>query len=129
MWKIIEPNASIIAACLPTYGTYIKGSRPLESVIRSVRSVISLKSLRNNTRGSKDSGARNQDKSSQGLQLSNDSLEMESQFSKKPGQNHMDTLIASGSQGKLSHDTEAGLLPEGNEHGIKITSGVTVTRT
>lgn len=41
---ILEPNCSIIAACLPCYGPLFVGGRAPESLIRSVRSVFSLRS-------------------------------------------------------------------------------------
>ena len=40
----IEPNCSIIAACLPTYGGLLAGGRTLKSVISSWRSVFSIRS-------------------------------------------------------------------------------------
>ena len=42
---IIEPNASIIAGCLPCYGPLFTGGRAPESVVRSARSVLSLRSI------------------------------------------------------------------------------------
>ncbi|PVH97417.1 hypothetical protein DM02DRAFT_597681 [Periconia macrospinosa] len=47
LWGVIEPNCSIIAACLPCYGPVFRGRAP-ESIIRSVRSVLSLASLGSN---------------------------------------------------------------------------------
>lgn len=41
---ILEPNCSIIAACLPCYGPLVAGGRQPESLIRSFRSVFSLHS-------------------------------------------------------------------------------------
>lgn len=55
MFVIIEPNCSIIAACLPCYGPLLRGGRALESVLKSVRSMLSLKSLRSTTRVSSPS--------------------------------------------------------------------------
>ncbi|KAI1809976.1 hypothetical protein GGS20DRAFT_235023 [Poronia punctata] len=48
IWKMIEPNVSIIAANLPLYGPLLKGGRGPESIVRSVRSVLSLGSSRSN---------------------------------------------------------------------------------
>ncbi|ETS76583.1 hypothetical protein PFICI_11970 [Pestalotiopsis fici W106-1] len=42
IFKVIEPNASIIAACLPLYGPIIKGWRAPSSIIASIRSMVSL---------------------------------------------------------------------------------------
>ena len=46
IFTVIEPNFSIIAACLPCYGNLVQrlGGRTLESVVRSVRSEVSLRS-------------------------------------------------------------------------------------
>ncbi|KAI2628671.1 hypothetical protein GGR54DRAFT_356489 [Hypoxylon sp. NC1633] len=44
IFKVIEPNASIIAGCLPCYGPLIKGWRTPESIIRSIRSLVSISS-------------------------------------------------------------------------------------
>lgn len=52
-WVIIEASLAIISACLPTIRPVFRGMSP-ESVIRSVRSVFSLNSLRSN--GSKRDG-------------------------------------------------------------------------
>ena len=38
IWAHIEPNASIIAACLPTYGIFFRTGRTAHSFIRSIRS-------------------------------------------------------------------------------------------
>lgn len=44
VFMILEPNCSIIAACLPCYGPLVAGGRRPESLIRSFRSVFSLHS-------------------------------------------------------------------------------------
>ncbi|KAF2728065.1 hypothetical protein EJ04DRAFT_450090 [Polyplosphaeria fusca] len=44
IFMILEPNCSIIAACLPTYGPLFKGAWNMESLMRSFRSVFSLQS-------------------------------------------------------------------------------------
>ena len=41
---MIEPCASIVAACLPTLGPILNGWRLPESVVQSVRSVLSIHS-------------------------------------------------------------------------------------
>lgn len=41
---IVEPNCSIIAACLPCYGPLFRGGRIPGSLVRSVRSLFSLRS-------------------------------------------------------------------------------------
>ncbi|KAL2020336.1 hypothetical protein VTK56DRAFT_8564 [Thermocarpiscus australiensis] len=44
IFMVLEPNCSILAACLPTYGPLVAGGRAPESILRSVRSVFSLRS-------------------------------------------------------------------------------------
>lgn len=44
LFMIIEPNASIVAACLPCLGPLLAGNRMLDSIIRSIRSIVSLAS-------------------------------------------------------------------------------------
>ncbi|KAK4234570.1 hypothetical protein C8A03DRAFT_37651 [Achaetomium macrosporum] len=48
IFMVLEPNCSILAACLPTYGPLVSGGRAPESLVRSVRSVFSLRSIRSN---------------------------------------------------------------------------------
>ncbi len=48
---ILEPNLSIVAACLPCYGCLFQGTgRHLDSIFQSVRSVFSLKSFQSTSR-------------------------------------------------------------------------------
>ncbi|KAF2866150.1 hypothetical protein BDV95DRAFT_214116 [Massariosphaeria phaeospora] len=42
IWAEIEPNCSVIAACLPTYGPFFKEGRFLPGFFRSLRSKIGL---------------------------------------------------------------------------------------
>lgn len=44
VFMIVEPNCSIIAACLPCYGPLFRGGRKPESLVRSIRSLFSLRS-------------------------------------------------------------------------------------
>ncbi|KAF2478182.1 uncharacterized protein BDR25DRAFT_338822 [Lindgomyces ingoldianus] len=53
-FMILEPNCSIIAACLPCYGPLFAHGRGMESILRSVRSVFSLRS-RSSPHGSDNS--------------------------------------------------------------------------
>ncbi|KAF4628607.1 hypothetical protein G7Y89_g9542 [Cudoniella acicularis] len=46
IFVLLEPNCSIIAGCLPCYGPLFTGGRGLDSIIRSIRSVLSLQSIR-----------------------------------------------------------------------------------
>ncbi|KXX79073.1 hypothetical protein MMYC01_203048 [Madurella mycetomatis] len=48
IFMVLEPNCSILAACLPTYGPLVSGGRAPESIVRSVRSVFSIRSTRSN---------------------------------------------------------------------------------
>ena len=55
LWLVTEPCASVIAACLPTYRALFRSGGGLESVIRSVRSLTSIRSWNSREiRGSKD---------------------------------------------------------------------------
>lgn len=54
---VIEPHCSIIAGCLPTFGPLISGGRAPESLVRSVRSILSLASGMSSPRGSKNRDA------------------------------------------------------------------------
>ena len=58
IFMMLEPNCSIIAACLPCYGPLLAGGRGPESLIRSLRSIISLRSR--DSKGSGGSGSRTQ---------------------------------------------------------------------
>ena len=41
-WSMIEMGISVVAACLPTLAPLVGDKSPLEGVIRSVRSILSL---------------------------------------------------------------------------------------
>lgn len=60
LWTSIEPTLGVIGACLPTLRPFFSGISP-ESVIRSIRSQISLHSLRSPRASPKGSpkGSRN----------------------------------------------------------------------
>ena len=51
IWSFIEPQMSIVAACLPTLAPLFQGGRDPASIIRSVRSIFSLRSASSKTRG------------------------------------------------------------------------------
>lgn len=42
IWSHIEPNCSVIAACLPTYGPFFTGGRSTDSLFKNLRSFLSL---------------------------------------------------------------------------------------
>ncbi|KAI8966715.1 hypothetical protein F5Y11DRAFT_361781 [Daldinia sp. FL1419] len=68
IFMILEPNCSIIAACLPCYGPLVAGGRAPESIVRSVQSVLSLQSLRSR-RSVSNSGAQQGPEDDSQLQL------------------------------------------------------------
>ncbi|MCJ1391625.1 hypothetical protein MMC18_004490 [Xylographa bjoerkii] len=64
IWSFIEPCMSIVAACLPTLAPVFKGGRDLGSIVRSVRSVFSLRTIDSQkdqirSKGSKESKGSN----------------------------------------------------------------------
>jgi hypothetical protein len=58
IWSHIEPNCSVIAACLPTYGTLFTGSYSVNSLVQRLGSFMSLgsRSSKNKTGGGSNSG-------------------------------------------------------------------------
>lgn len=44
VFLLLEPHLSMVAACLPYYGPLLDGGRAPESIVRSVRSILSLAS-------------------------------------------------------------------------------------
>jgi hypothetical protein len=78
---VLEPNCSILAACLPTYGPLLSGGRAPESLVRSVRSVFSLRSARSNN-ASATSLPRSRNKSAGESQVELHDLEVEN-YSRK----------------------------------------------
>lgn len=78
MWSFIEPSMSITAACLPTLAPLFRGGRDASSLIRSVKSVLSIFSTLSFSKKSERGSASNKnpaDQDSQGakrewLQLS-----------------------------------------------------------
>lgn len=48
---VLEPNCSILAACLPCYGTLFAKGQTLGSIIKSARSMFSLRSQGSSSRG------------------------------------------------------------------------------
>jgi len=53
IWSTIEPACSVIAACLPTLGPLGQKGRNPESLVASVRSVLSLRSYNTSIRTEK----------------------------------------------------------------------------
>jgi hypothetical protein len=56
IFLMLEPNCSIIAACLPCYGPLLEHGRTLDSIVGSVRSVLSLRSRSSDTANSSRKG-------------------------------------------------------------------------
>lgn len=68
IWMTIEPCASVIAACLPTFGPLFKDARSSGFIIRSIRSLLSIRSQfsRSSSSGSRKSSAETVSDSEQG---------------------------------------------------------------
>ncbi|KAH9884986.1 hypothetical protein F4778DRAFT_517129 [Xylariomycetidae sp. FL2044] len=114
IFKIIEPNCSIIAACLPCYGPLFKGGRAAESLIRSVRSIVSLASGRSHG-SSRSSRLRRQ----QGRAAAESEIELRNLG--YPGNVQQDAHCIAG---KDSQDVEGRSLEP--EDRIRVTRGVSV---
>lgn len=52
LWGLVEVDLAVVAACLPTYAPLLH-DRALESVVRSARSIISLRSRESGSSGSR----------------------------------------------------------------------------
>ncbi|KAL8852118.1 MAG: hypothetical protein Q9221_002941 [Calogaya cf. arnoldii] len=59
IWSFIECCTSIVAACLPTLAPLFRGNRRLDSIIRSVRSMLSLRSNLSKSSSDGDGSSRN----------------------------------------------------------------------
>jgi hypothetical protein len=119
IFLIIEPNCSIIAACLPTYGPLFSswGGRAPESIVRSVRSILSL--------GSRHSSPKNSIGNTQHakrLPDTNDgSLKSDSQIELRqwPAGPAHDVQVHADPSG-------SGSLPPNARNGINVTNGVSI---
>ncbi|KUI58939.1 hypothetical protein VP1G_06167 [Cytospora mali] len=130
IWKIIEPNMSIVSACLPCYGPFLN-SRTAESIVRSVRSAISLRSLRSGNRGSGNGSQGSGGRKNTAKTINDPTSESQIELSHQnwPGNGQMSSWVNTGKQGKLSTDTNAvEEVTDGLGDGIHVTNGVTVTR-
>ncbi|KAK5999070.1 hypothetical protein PT974_01458 [Cladobotryum mycophilum] len=125
IFMILEPNCSIIAACLPCYGPLIAGGRAAESIIRSVRSVFSLRSIRSNNSGGSGNGTRNTT-NPQPDKVSITDSQLELGNNKWASWNGEQNTKCVG--GKLSYDEDEAHVPTfDHKKGISVTNGVTVT--
>ncbi|KUI67494.1 hypothetical protein VM1G_11519 [Cytospora mali] len=130
IWYIIASNMSIVSACLPCYGPFLN-SRPAESIIRSVRSAIRLRSLRSRDGGSGDGLQGSGGRKNMAKTVNNPTSESQIELSHQnwPGIGQMNSWVNTGKQGKLSTDTNAvEEVIDGLGDGIHVTNGVTVTR-
>ncbi|MCJ1245732.1 hypothetical protein MMC30_002936 [Trapelia coarctata] len=113
LWDRIEPCASIIAACLPTYGPLVRGNRLLESWIKSAASFFSMRSSSRSSRPKKSTTDVSSTTDTEALRsksawerlsghngvgftaISNDELELESQTRLKsyPAQVHVTSTV------------------------------------
>ncbi|KAI0868721.1 hypothetical protein GGS24DRAFT_481477 [Hypoxylon argillaceum] len=111
---MLEPHISITAACLPCYGPLLEGGRSPESLVRSVRSIISLAS-----RGSSSSNSKQ--RTAVCLDSNNDSqheINLEGVNSKWSQQSQTNVQVSSGDEIELRD----------LENGINVTRGVEVVR-
>ncbi|OTA60395.1 hypothetical protein K449DRAFT_435499 [Hypoxylon sp. EC38] len=125
VFLMVEPHFSIIAACLPCYGPLIEGGRSPDSLVRSVRSIISLASRRSSPNNSKD-------RSAVRLPSNNDShinINLQGDNGGKWPQENT-TRIHIGSGDTRSHGTSGDDDIElvDLERGINVTKGVEVVR-
>ncbi|KAI1127676.1 hypothetical protein F5Y10DRAFT_242428 [Nemania abortiva] len=111
IWKMIEPNVSILAANLPLYGPLLRGGRGPESIIRSVRSVLSLGS-------NASKGSRNRTKQDSGVE---DESLVSAGHQQWPGKGKQDVQCTGG---KNSDEIEMVSLNPPDR--IEVTRGVTV---
>ncbi|KAI1411212.1 hypothetical protein F5Y13DRAFT_201420 [Hypoxylon sp. FL1857] len=109
IFMIIEPNASIIAGCLPCYGPLFSGGRAPESLVRSIRSTFSLES----TRGSLSGNTR--DNSTGGKYHGNSDIELQDVASSSQNSD----VSTSGDQGLQIRDDGV----------INVTKAVEIVRT
>ncbi|RYC62858.1 hypothetical protein CHU98_g3351 [Xylaria longipes] len=118
IFLILEPNCSIIAACLPCYGPLFNTGRGPESLLRSVRSMFSLRS--NDTSKNSLTAARN-------ARRLNSASETESQVELRTqewsGKAQRDVHCVAG---ELDLQTDVGYNPQNS--GIYVTNGVIVQR-
>ena len=54
IWSVVEPNMSVVAACLPTFGPLYQHARSPGSMIKSLRSLLSPSSISSKTTGKGD---------------------------------------------------------------------------
>lgn len=117
---VLEPNCSIIAACLPCYGPLFAGGRAPESMVRSVRSIFSLRSRGSSGNSKKSSSKRATSKDTNGDRSGNDSL---IELALDPHTEQNSNYI---SAQRPSHQSYEDIGWDASE-GIRVTKGVDVT--
>ncbi|GAB1313702.1 Rhodopsin domain-containing protein [Madurella fahalii] len=114
IFMVLEPNCSILAACLPTYGPLVAGGRASEYLVRGVRSVFSLRSAR--------SGGRSHPKQPRSGSRSASESQVEVHGVENwPGKGRREILV----QGNVPPLPEVTAI---NMNGINVTSDVSVYR-
>ncbi|TGO87297.1 hypothetical protein BPOR_0236g00200 [Botrytis porri] len=116
IFLVVEPNVSILAASLPTYGPLFTSGKGLESFFRSARSFFSLSG-----RGSGGRSHRIYESST-----SNDPNK--NQFTESQVELHrIENWSKTGIQeAHVSHSSEVTSMPSNLQNGISVTRGVTV---
>lgn len=118
---IVEPHCSIVAGCLPTLGPLVAGGRAAESLVRSVRSLISLASGGSSPRGSKGKTAVRLPSNTESL---HDLTEVEGPQRQPPLQSTTEVQIKSNRSEDHGDTMELTSL----DGGINVTRGVDVVR-
>ncbi|KAK9772826.1 putative Integral membrane protein [Seiridium cardinale] len=123
IFLVIEPNCSILAASLPTYGPLFTGGRAPESFIRSLRSVFSIRSFRSSGSGSRGGSATRKTWPTSPSNIPKSSHSTESQVELRrvedwPGKGRQEVYI--------SYDNRVPPLPSNIGNGISVTNGVSV---
>lgn len=119
IFMIIEPHASIIAACLPALGPLLAKGRMLDSIIRSFRSVISLAGSPSGSANSRGSGRNRSGFQNMPNQAADNSTIELSPY--KPG------FVSVSANLKTSQSTDEP-YEDGAARGVDIPAGVNVTR-
>ena len=105
-WGLVEGGAGVIAACLPTLKPYFH-SRMLESIVNSVRSVLSIGSTHSDARKGSDTD---------GLAISPESYELANR-KLYSGPNHkITTQIESSSEGGSQEVPDNRILAQTGVH-------------
>ncbi|KAI0883800.1 uncharacterized protein GGS22DRAFT_166123 [Annulohypoxylon maeteangense] len=121
IFMVLEPNCSILASCLPTYGPLVAGGRAPESIVRSVRSILSLASnnsnhTRKSSRGSAPNVPRDNNAAESQVELQD--------FENWPDKRQQEASVSS----KVSDDAPLTMVPPIHQNEISVTNEVLVYR-